>query len=378
MMNARTQLANEGPTRAGIGALESVRAFADRELPKLVRKIDGEGYYPEGVLRELGQLGAYSQHLPGYSTIIDLTAAVDAMSAVAEHCVSSAFCMWCQDALAWYIFASDNEELKRDVGFRIAQGDVLGGTGLSNPMKAFCDIEPMRLKGAEAPGGYIVKGVLPYVSNLGTAHYFGAVFEVTSPGGATRNVMAIVPCAAPGLSLVETAKFAALDGTGTFVVQMRDVFVPRAWILADPIDDYLKKIRAGFILLQSGMAFGLARDCIRLMEQTRPALGHVNKFLDEQPEELAEQLDHIQSQAAALAATPFEEDLEYWRAVLRARLSAGEASMKAAHGAMLHCGARGYVASAAAQRRLREAYFVAIVTPATKQLRKMIADLATD
>ena len=27
-----------------------------------------------------------------------------------------------------------------------------------------------------------------------------------------------------------------------------------------------------------------------------------------------------------------------------------------------------------AQRRLREAYFVAIVTPATKQLRKMLAD----
>jgi len=43
---------------------------------------------------------------------------------------------------------------------------------------------------------------------------------------------------------------------------------------------------------------------------------------------------------------------------------------------MLHCGARGYVANATAQRRLREAYFVAIVTPATKQLKKMLADMA--
>ena len=32
--------------------------------------------------------------------------------------------------------------------------------------------------------------------------------------------------------------------------------------------------------------------------------------------------------------------------------------------------------SAAAQRRLREAYFVAIVTPAIKQLKKMLADMA--
>ncbi len=40
----------------------------------------------------------------------------------------------------------------------------------------------------------------------------------------------------------------------------------------------------------------------------------------------------------------------------------------------LHQGARGYVSTGAAQRRLREAYFVAIVTPATKHLRKMLAD----
>ena len=77
----------------------------------------------------------------------------------------------------------------------------------------------------------------------------------------------------------------------------------------------------------------------------------------------------------ALAATPFETDPSYWRAVIEARLAAGEASVAAAHAAMLHCGARGYVVTGAAQRRLREAYFVAIVTPAIKQLKKMLADM---
>jgi hypothetical protein len=42
---------------------------------------------------------------------------------------------------------------------------------------------------------------------------------------------------------------------------------------------------------------------------------------------------------------------------------------------MLHQGAKGYVSTGAAQRRLREAYFVAIVTPAAKQLRKMLAEM---
>jgi alkylation response protein AidB-like acyl-CoA dehydrogenase len=86
----------------------------------------------------------------------------------------------------------------------------------------------------------------------------------------------------------------------------------------------------------------------------------------------------MQSQVELLAATPFEADPSYWREVILARLAAGEASVAAAHAAMLHCGARGYVAGAAAQRRLREAYFVAIVTPAIKQLKKMLADMTNE
>jgi hypothetical protein len=39
---------------------------------------------------------------------------------------------------------------------------------------------------------------------------------------------------------------------------------------------------------------------------------------------------------------------------------------------MLHTGAAGYALASAAQRRLREGYFVAIETPAIKHLRKEI------
>jgi alkylation response protein AidB-like acyl-CoA dehydrogenase len=352
-----------------------VGATAARELPSLVQRIDSEGYYPESLLREFGRLGAFAQHLPDASDNVDLVAAINAIAAAGEHCLSTSFCMWCQDAFAWYIFASANDELKKTLGRRAASGEALGGTALSNPMKNFFGIEQMRLKGERIDGGYRVRGLLPYVSNLGDDHYFGGIFQVED-GGDKRNVMAIFPCASEGLSLSANTKFVALDGTRTFSVQLRDVLVPDSWIIADPADDYVKRIRAGFVLLQSGMAFGLIRDCIRLMQRTRGPLGHVNKYLVEQPEALTEQLAAMEGEVALLAKTPFATDPAYWRAVIEARLTAGETSVAAAHAAMLHCGARGYVANAAAQRRLREAYFVAIVTPATKQLRKMLADMA--
>jgi alkylation response protein AidB-like acyl-CoA dehydrogenase len=264
--------------------------------------------------------------------------------------------------------------LKQGVGQRVASGEALGGTALSNPMKSFFGIEPMRLKGRRVDNGYIVRGLLPFVSNLGADHYFGAVFEVEDEP--RRFVMAIVPCEANGVGLSSNTKFVALDGTRTFALRLDDVMVPDTWVLADPSDAYIKRIRAGFVLLQAGMAFGLIKGCVALMEQVAAPLGHVNKYLDVQPHHLTEQIAAMEAQVERLATTPFETDQAYWRAVIEARLAAGEAAVTAAHAAMLHCGARGYVAAAPAQRRLREAYFVAIVTPATKQLKKMLAEMA--
>jgi alkylation response protein AidB-like acyl-CoA dehydrogenase len=375
MLDATTIQSGVGLAASGVDAVDAVRAACARDLAPLVQKIDKEGLYPESVMRELGRLGAFAHHLPDKSDSATLGTAINAMAAAGEYCLSTSFCIWCQDALTWYIFASDNEALKADVGARAARGDALGGTALSNPMKSFFGIEHLRLKGRRSGDSYIVNGLLPYVSNLGDDHYFGAIFEVDD-GGRKHNVMAIIPCAAEGVSLSANTKFLALDGTRTFSVQLRDAVIASSWIVADPASEYVKRIRAGFVLLQAGMAFGLIRDCIRLIERTKSRLGHVNKYLEVQPEDLAEQLAAMETDVAKLAATPFETDTDYWRAVITARLAAGEASVNAAHAAMLHCGASGYIANARAQRRLREAYFVAIVTPATKQLRKMLADMA--
>ncbi len=358
--------------------IDRVREVVDQDLTSQVVAIDRDGVYPEAVLRRLGAAGAFAQHVCGEAgaTVAGptgLMAAIEAMAAVGETCLSTAFCMWCQDALAWYVACSDNAHLKRDLLPGVASGAILGGTGLSNPIKRFYGIEPIRLKARRSAGGYTVKGALPWVSNLGPDHHFGAVFERDDKPG--HFVMAIVPCASLGLTLAQSTEFVALDGTRTFAVQMREVFVPDELVVADPIEAYLKRIRPGFVLMQAGMALGLIEGAIRLMEQAMTKLGHVNAYLPEQPEAFREELTLLRGTVARLAETPFDPSDAYWRAVLGARLAAGEATVRAAHGAMLHQGARGYVATGAAQRRLREAYFVAIVTPATKQLRKMIAEL---
>src|SRR6201981_1927086 len=333
--------------------------------------IDAGSVYPAEILRAFGTVGAWGSHLP-HEGPADLRCAIEAMAAIGEVCGATAFMAWCQNTLVWYAGNSCNLKLAARFGDGFSSGRLLGGTGLSNPMKSFFGIEKLKLKGRKVDGGYVVRGALPWVSNLGPGHFFGTIFEREDAPG--ELVMFLADCSDPAITLQPCKPFLAMDGTGTYGVQFRDAFVPDELILAAPAGPFVKKIRAGFILLQAGMALGLIKDCINIMDEVGAPLGHVNRYLPQQPVQFKELFSELEHETMTLARDPLNADETYWRRVIALRLRAGDASVAAAHAAMLHCGARGYLKSHRAQRRLREAYFVAIVTPATKQLRKMLAD----
>ena len=355
---------------------EEIERISSSDLSPLARKIDEERIYPEEIMRTYGAAGAFGTHLSGFDGGADLTDALLAMARASEECLSTGFCVWCQDTLGWYIASSDNDHLKANILPLVAKGQALGGTGMSNPLKAIAEIEPMRLKGVKVEGGYKVKGLLPWVSNLVEDGYFGTMFHVEVEGQEKpKRVMAIVHAAWEGVSLRLDHDFVAMGGTATCNIQFRDVFIPDDYLLGDPAGDFIKRIRPGFTLLQCGMAAGIIKNCIDLMKQVQKPLGHINQYLEKQPEDIETVYNELVAEVMELAKTPYDLSDSFYKRVLQARLKGGELSVEAAHWAQLHCGARGYVTRGTAQRRLREAYFVAIVTPATKHLRKLISDL---
>jgi alkylation response protein AidB-like acyl-CoA dehydrogenase len=64
------------------------------------------------------------------------------------------------------------------------------------------------------------------------------------------------------------------------------------------------------------------------------------------------------------------------RRVLTARLGISELCLDAAQSALLHAGSRGYLQGSPVNRRLRESYFVAIITPSIRHLRRELAAMA--
>jgi alkylation response protein AidB-like acyl-CoA dehydrogenase len=371
MSTAAASLAEKPDLLPPLSIEADVRAIALAELAPLAGAIDEGTIYPAAVLRRFGAAGAWSSHWPTDGAA-NLRCAIQSIGQIAEVCGATAFMAWCQSTLCWYVANSDNAALVAGFKSGVSSGAILGGTGLSNPMKSLFGIETLKLRGRRVEGGYLVRGALPWVSNLGPDHLFGTIFEREDAPGET--CMFLADCADPAIKLSSCKPFLAMDGTGTYGIQFRDLFVPDDLVLAHDAKPYVKKIRAGFILLQAGMATGLIRDCIAIMKSVEAPLGHINRYLPQQPINFEELLGELEGEAMQLADDPYNAEETYWRKVVALRLRAGEACVAAAHAAMLHCGARGYLKSHRAQRRLREAYFVAIVTPATKQLRKMLAE----
>jgi len=296
------------------------------------------------------------------------------MGAVSEECMSTGFTVWCQDTCGWYLQNATNSTV-RDLWLpKVASGEVLAGTGMSNTMKAFAGIEELRLRGKRVDGGYVVNGTLPWVSNLGDNHVFGTLFALEDKPG--HSVMALVDCSTEGFSLRLSAHFTALEGTRTFACIFDNVFIPDAMIIDDDGPAFLRRIRAGMVLLQFGMGVGNIQSCINLSREVEPLLGHVNCYLDDRPDELQAELDDAVEAVLALAEDPYETSDEFFHDILQLRLGAGELALRASQSAMMHTGAKGYLKTAPAQRKLRESYFIAIVTPAIKHLRKELDRLA--
>lgn len=372
-------LPREIATPAEHSLLAAVRAIAQGPLAEQVEGIDRQGHYPRAVLQQLAAAGAMSAHLAAPAGLGDYGLAIRAMAEASRVCGATGFMMWCQAVCGLYLEQSGNPALTGDALLQMASGQRLGGTALSNPMKSYAQIESLLLKATPVGGGYLVNGALPWVSNLGTDHCCGAIAAVEADGQSLgRELMFLLRCDAPGVTMRDCPSFSAMEGTGTWALHLKDYFVGAGEVIADPAKPTIARIRAAFVMLQCGMAVGITQGAIDSMWAVEAQLGHVNQFLEDRPDALQAELDALTERVMKMAETPFDGSTEFFIDVLDARAHGAELCLRAAQSALMHQGARGYLMSSDVQRRVRESHFVAIVTPAIKHLRKEIARLSQE
>lgn len=373
-LDAHPVLSSPSHSDANGKMIERVTKISDTTLAEAAYRIDHEGYYPLDIMAQFAQAGAFGAHLDRNGARFDL--AIDAMRAISRNCGSTGFLSWCHDVCGLYLEQSGNPALTGSVLEMHTSGKTFGGTALSNPMKTFAGIEKMLLRAAKVPGGYRVSGALPWVSHIAPGQYCGAIAGVYREDGTASHEIMFLLRFTEEVVLRQCPEFSGMEGTSTWGVRLDNYFVSEDNMIADPARPFIAKIRAAFILLQTGMAAGVAQGSIDSMLEVEPLLGHVNKFLDDRPDQLKFELDELTQRIFKLAQTPYDASTDYLLDVLDVRAQGAEFVLRATQSALLHQGARGYMMNSAPQRRIREAHFVAIVTPAIKHLRSEMARLS--
>lgn len=338
-----------------------------------------KGYYPKTEMGELARLGAFSAHLNAQGN--RFATAIRATAKIGEVCGTTGFLSWCHQVCALYLDQSDNTALKNRILPSHTLGLGFGGTALSNPMKTFAQIEPMILRARKVDGGYIVSGTLPWISHIAPKQYCGAIASVEDNGSVVRDIFFLLAFddeRAGQWQLNACPTFSGMEGSSTWQIELNDYFVPNDTIIADPATPFIKRVRGAFVLMQMGIGAGIIQGAINDITAVESQLGHVNQFLEDQAGGLQEALDDLLSQTVRLASTPFDEHKDFFLDVLDLRSQGAQLSLKATQAALLHQGARGYLMSANPQRRIREAHFVAIVTPAIKHLRYLSHQLLSE
>lgn len=338
--------------------------LALKELEKKLNDIH-KGMYPKKILQDLGRAGAFEAFFTNGAD--GLEKAIDSIYQVARICGNSGFLAWCQNALCWYLLNSANPN--KELFAKVSSGEVLGGTGLSNPIKSFAGIESIALKAKQESDGFILNGTLPWVSNIEYGHYFGAIAKIEN---SDEFVMGLIECDKTKMTLKENVHFIGLEGSATKSCVLKDYKLENKDIITNPWSKYSKRIMPGFVLLQGGLALGLIDNALYQIQAESNSKGGINAYLPFDLDSAKSQRDDLALQAKNLAKTPYDESSEFFNKILKLKFDLANLALQVAQANMLATGTKGYLLDSKASKTWIESNFVAIVTPSTKHIAKLL------
>lgn len=339
-----------------------LQTIIDEKLKPFVKKVDEEAFYARDYLQALGEAGFLnSSNKSKEETLFD---EIYLVKETAKVCMTTAFCLWCHLASLTYIRQTENVKLREQVLPKLEGGEVLGATGLSNPMKFYAGLEKLHLQAERVEGGYVINGVLPAVSNLGENHWFGAIASVSE----NEEVMVFVNTSNESITMKEQTNFLGVNGSATFSCRFNKVFVPNDEVVSENARTFVDQIRPTFVIYQIPLGLGVMESAIVGIEKVNAKQNGSNCYQKTQTEHIVQNIQTIeQSLKQFVTSQSFVT-----KNICELRLKTAYDTLSAVQANMLHNGSAGYVNGSVPSRKLREAYFFANLTPTVRQLEKMV------
>lgn len=305
------------------------------------------------VLERLADLGLLSlglddgHHLDGQVAVV---------SALANRSMSVAFSAWAHRMVVEYVHVSGRHN---DLLSALKRTELIGSTAMASALRARLGLERVGLTAVPTTNGYLVRGRIPWASNLHTNRTL-IVAAAEKPDGS--HVVLGLLLDGNKVSASSAPSLLALQATASTSVVVDDAEVPVERVVSEDLEAFLARVRPIFMLLQASFAIGLGETSLAALEV--PLHGADSVLEADRNRLLGRHSRLVDTTIAALTAPGIAA-----RDLLAYRLEASEFAQAAVAAEARKEGGRGFVASSATARRIREAAFLPIQSPTESQLR---------
>ncbi|MBM7580891.1 acyl-CoA dehydrogenase [Jeotgalibacillus terrae] len=357
-----------------------VRDFAEKDVAPTAAERDEEERFDRGIFDKMAEFGLTGIPWPEeYGGIgSDYLAYVIAVEELSRVCASTGVTLSAHLSLAsWPIFKFGTEEQKKHYLTKLAQGEMLGAYGLSEP-GAGSDVSSMKTKAVKNGDHYVLNGSKVWITNGGAAELY-IIFAVTDPEAGTLGMSAfIVEKGWEGFSIGKKEKKLGIRSSPTTELIFDNVKVPAENLLGKEGEGFkiammtLDGGRNGIAAQAVGIAQG-ALDASVEYAKGREQFGKsilANQGVSFKIADMATGIEAsrlLTYQAAWLES----EGLPYGKESAMSKLMAGDTAMKVTVEAVQIFGGYGYTKDYPVERYMRDAKITQIYE-GTQEIQRLV------
>ncbi|MRX71104.1 acyl-CoA dehydrogenase [Bacillus lacus] len=357
-----------------------VRDFAKNEVEPTAAERDEEERFDMDLFKKMAELGLTGIPWPEeYGGIgSDYLAYVIAVEELSRVCASTGVTLSAHTSLAgWPVYKFGTEEQKQTYLRPMAQGEKIGGYGLTEPGSG-SDAGGMKTTAKLDGDSYILNGSKIFITNGGIADIY-IVFALTDPENKHKGTSAfIVESSFPGFSVGKKESKLGIRSSPTTEIIFEDCKVPKENLLGNEGDGFkiammtLDGGRNGIAAQAVGIAQGAldasvdyAKERVQFGKPIAAQQGIGFKLADMATSVEAARL--LTYQAAWLES----EGLPYGKESAMSKLFAGDAAMKVTTEAVQVFGGYGYTKDYPVERYMRDAKITQIYE-GTQEIQRLV------
>jgi len=211
---------------------DTVRRIATEQFASRAAEIDEKEEFPWGNFKTLSENGLLGVQVPEVygGTEAGMLSMILTVEEVARCCAATSVMLTTQALTSDPILIGGTEEQKKTYLYRLASGQCLGATGITEP-GAGSDVSGMKTTATRVDGGYLLNGSKIFITNGGVSEIVVVVCYTDKSKGNKGISMMIVEKGDKGFTVGKEEHKMGIHGSETRELVFDNVFLPEGRLL---------------------------------------------------------------------------------------------------------------------------------------------------